>query len=233
MSTGIYIIKNKINNKVYIGQSLNIERRWKQHLYSGISKTAQDSYSKLHLAMKELGINNFYYEILEETEQELLTSREDYYINFYDSIKNGYNYQSAKETTFKPSSGENNGRALLTEEDVKAIRTMYGEHIRFKEVYELYKGVISKRGLQKVWRLETWKNIMPEVYTEENRLWHKTQACGNEQVKGLNNSQKACSEEEIENIRNLRRQGISYRKIAEQVNRSYSVVYKYCKQVGL
>lgn len=233
MSTGIYIIKNKINDKVYIGQSLNIERRWKQHIYSGVSKTAQDSYSKLHLAMKELGINNFYYEILEETEQELLTFKEDYYINLYDSINNGYNYQSAKNTTFKSNSGENNGRALLTEEDVKAIRIMYGEHIRFKDVYELYKGVISKRGLQKVWYLETWKNIMPEVYTEENRLWHKTQACANIQPKNMNNIQKACSEEEIKNIRNLRRQGISYRKIAEQVNRSYGVIYKYCKQVGL
>lgn len=233
MSTGIYIIKNKINDKVYIGQSVNIERRWKQHIYSGISKTAQDSYSKLHLAMKEIGINNFYYEILEETEQEHLMVREDYYINLYNSINNGYNYQSAKTTTFKPNLGENNGRALLTKEDVIAIRTMYGEHIRFKDAYELYNGIISKRGFQKVWYLETWKNIMPEVYTEENRLWHKTQACANAQPKGLNNAQKACSEEEIENIRNLRRQGVSYRKIAEQVNRSYSIVYRYCKQVGL
>ena len=32
---GIYLIRNKINNKIYIGQSNNIHRRWLEHLRSG------------------------------------------------------------------------------------------------------------------------------------------------------------------------------------------------------
>ncbi len=31
MSCGIYLIRNKINNKVYIGLSVNIEERWQHH----------------------------------------------------------------------------------------------------------------------------------------------------------------------------------------------------------
>lgn len=31
MKTGIYIIQNKINNKVYVGSALNVERRWREH----------------------------------------------------------------------------------------------------------------------------------------------------------------------------------------------------------
>lgn len=38
MSIGIYKYQNKINNKVYIGQSSNIENRYKQHLYDAAKR---------------------------------------------------------------------------------------------------------------------------------------------------------------------------------------------------
>ena len=37
MEKEIYIIKNKINNKVYIGQSVNTAIRFKHHFYDGIN----------------------------------------------------------------------------------------------------------------------------------------------------------------------------------------------------
>jgi len=41
MITGIYKIINKLNNKVYIGQSIDIEKRWEAHkFYSYNEKTA-------------------------------------------------------------------------------------------------------------------------------------------------------------------------------------------------
>ena len=33
MTIGIYKIENKINKKIYVGQSINIEKRWKEHKY--------------------------------------------------------------------------------------------------------------------------------------------------------------------------------------------------------
>ena len=59
---GIYIIKNKINDKVYIGQSVDIICRWYAHKNSA-NGNKQDSYTKIHKAMHELGTENFYIEI--------------------------------------------------------------------------------------------------------------------------------------------------------------------------
>lgn len=224
---GIYIIKNKINNLVYIGQSVQCESRWYSHKSSAKNIHALDHNTKIHLAMYNLGISNFYYEILEKCEYDKLDEREIYWIHQYNSYEKGYNSTPGGGSNI----GEANGRALLTENEVREIRLAYGNHISFKEVYKKYQHIISKRGLQKVWRFETWRHILPEVYTDENRRWHSTQAKshadGNVSL-GINNKQRACSEEEIQKMRELRLKGLSYNKIGQLLNRSQSVVRKYC-----
>lgn len=226
--SGIYVIKNKINDLCYVGQSVDIQVRWYAHKQSAKNPKDLSHHVKIHQAMFNLGIDNFYYEILEECKYHELNEKEIFWIEKLNTYHQGYNMTLGGENRV----GEANGRALLTEMEVVEIRSAYNNHIRFKEVYEHFKGKISKRGLQKVWHFETWKHILPEVYTEENRLWHKTQAKAN--VKGNlelgdNNKSRAASEEEIELMRKLRREGLSYDKISQLVNRSASIVQKYCK----
>lgn len=84
MSCGIYKITNTINNKVYIGQSSNIEERWKKHRY------ANDDFT-IHKAIRKYGIENFTFSILEECSKEYLNDREVYWINYYNSLEEGYN----------------------------------------------------------------------------------------------------------------------------------------------
>lgn len=92
---GIYKITNLINNKVYIGQSKHIYRRWAQHRSD--SKTKE---MPLYRAMRKYGIENFKFEIIKECKIEELSYYEDFYINEYNSyIPNGYNYNKA-ETHF-------------------------------------------------------------------------------------------------------------------------------------
>lgn len=85
----IYIIKNKLNDKVYIGKtSKSIEERFKVH------KVDMKKYKnrKLYKAMNELGVANFYIEKLDETDSfETSSELEIKYIKEYDSYKNGYN----------------------------------------------------------------------------------------------------------------------------------------------
>ena len=224
---GIYIIKNYKNNLVYIGQSVDIMCRWTAHIQAAKNPNNSSYNTKIHKAMRELGIENFYIEILEECDYELLSDKEIYWIDQYNSYHKGYNMTLGGEG----NPGETNGRALLTQEQVEDIRMAYGNKIRFREVYAKYKDYISKRGLQKVWHFETWRHIMPEVYTDENRKWHTTQAKANiENSRCLegNNQQRACSEEEIQQMRKLRANGMSYKKIAEKTGRAESVVRKYC-----
>lgn len=65
MSIGIYKITNKVNGKVYIDQSKNIEKRWKQHL------GAKDNYL-IHRAIRKYGKDNFSFEIVQLCNVEML-----------------------------------------------------------------------------------------------------------------------------------------------------------------
>lgn len=87
---GIYKITNKLNNKCYIGQSIDIENRWKQHIYE--SKTLRRGH-QIHLAINKDGIDNFTFEILEECSlnKNTLNERERYWIKYYNSFNDGYN----------------------------------------------------------------------------------------------------------------------------------------------
>ena len=88
MKKSIYIIKNKINSKVYIGQTSNIHQRWAQ--YKSAAKNIPNK-QLITKAMKKYGIENFYVEILEDSIIDF-NEREKYWINKYDSISpNGYN----------------------------------------------------------------------------------------------------------------------------------------------
>lgn len=86
--SGIYSIQNIKNKKRYIGQSRDIYERWKSHRYSYKNNKNK---SKIYLAIREYGIENFIFEILEEIKEENLNDRELYWIEVYDSINNGYN----------------------------------------------------------------------------------------------------------------------------------------------
>lgn len=88
---GIYCIKNKINNKVYIGSSNNIERRFRKHKTELNTKTHSNKY--LTRAYIKYNKENFEFIILELCNLEDLIDREIYYISKYDSLneKKGYN----------------------------------------------------------------------------------------------------------------------------------------------
>lgn len=86
MIKSIYKITNIINNKVYIGQSNNPQKRWKEHIRLG----KNNKNSKLYSAINKYGVNNFIFEIIEENIKNY-NEREKYWIKYYNSIKNGYN----------------------------------------------------------------------------------------------------------------------------------------------
>lgn len=86
---GIYKITNLKNNKAYVGQSVNVAERWKQHIKRGCGAETTTR-NKLYPAMFEEGIWNFTFELLEECDKKDLDSREDFYQQFYKVIEYGY-----------------------------------------------------------------------------------------------------------------------------------------------
>lgn len=86
----IYKITNIINNKIYIGKTnKTIEERFKEHC----KDFQRREYEKrpLYSAMNKYGIKNFKIEKLEECLADEASEREKYWIEYYNSFKNGYN----------------------------------------------------------------------------------------------------------------------------------------------
>ena len=91
---GIYSIENIVNNKKYIGQSININNRWCHHRVDLNNGTHANCY--LQKSWNKYGEQNFKFEILEECSKDKLDERERYYIDLYNTtnIDYGYNLKS-------------------------------------------------------------------------------------------------------------------------------------------
>lgn len=91
MSFSIYCIINITNGKVYVGKALNVEKRFKQH----ITELTNNKHSNKHLqgSWNKYGINNFRFEILENTYiEEDLNNKEKYWILHFKSYDNKFGY---------------------------------------------------------------------------------------------------------------------------------------------
>ena len=140
MKKSIYIIKNDINNKVYIGQAINVQKRFREHTYY-----REDRLSLIDAAIHKYGKQHFWYEIL-ETDIEDYNEKEIFYINKYNSQRpNGYNITIGGDDGLV---GLNNPCSIIQEkqilnniiEDLKTSLTI--EEISNK--YNISKNIIYK-----------------------------------------------------------------------------------------
>ena len=88
--SGIYKITNIKDNKCYIGQSVDIATRFKNHAKCGLGIDTPAN-NKLYQAMEKEGLENFTWELLEKCPKEQLNEKEKYYIKAYQAVEYGYN----------------------------------------------------------------------------------------------------------------------------------------------
>ena len=90
---GIYKITNKINGKIYIGQSLDIRRRWTAHVnvLNETNHTDREKKYALHQALLKYGVENFTFEVIEKCCIDELDEREKYWIKYSNSYLKGCN----------------------------------------------------------------------------------------------------------------------------------------------
>lgn len=135
----IYKITNNINQKSYIGKTArSIQIRYKEHL-----KNINYLDLPLYRALKKYGKENFSIIQLEECDNKILDEREIYWINYYQTYKNGYNCTAGGE-----------GGIKTFEEDIDEIITRYqaGERLDLlcKEYHHDYNSIkphLLKRGI--------------------------------------------------------------------------------------
>ncbi len=88
---GIYKFTNNLNGKVYIGKSVNIHSRYKAHIRAAKRFAEYDKHQNITIALHKYGINNFTFDIICSCNKKELNDKEIFYINYYNSINNGYN----------------------------------------------------------------------------------------------------------------------------------------------
>ena len=200
---GIYKITNLVTGDAYIGQSIQIEERFKEH--QNPSNWNREVNKKLYKAFIDFGLNNFSFEIIEECKEDELNEKERYWIKYYNTYPNQYNMTAGGQF----NAGDSHPNHKLTEKDVIDIRTRYANLERRKEVFALYSNRIGESGFSKIWKGESWKNIMPEVYTPENKEYHSY----NTSNKGSNNGRSRLTEDEVKDIRLRRKNGENIRDV--------------------
>jgi len=91
----VYKATNKKNGKSYIG----ITRHLLEHRISTHYRTATTRIKLSHFqqALKKYPKDNFYWRVLEKGDNENIEALERYYIQFFDTLKNGYNSTSGGE----------------------------------------------------------------------------------------------------------------------------------------
>lgn len=118
---GIYKIENLINGKIYVGQSTDIEKRWKEHKQIPYRDSKAAEYARhfpLYRAILKYGLENFKFSVIEECTIEELDQKERYWISYYNTFtkegQNGYNLTSGGD-----------GSRRLYKETIDTIKTLW------------------------------------------------------------------------------------------------------------
>ena len=124
----IYMHKNKINNKIYVGQTCQtLQERW------GSKGSGYKTCTKFKNAINKYGWDNFEHIIIEEVySPEEADEREKYWINYYNSVENGYNlsYGGGSLHSFSNEHKTNLQRAIINKIGRKVIC------VNTKKIYE-------------------------------------------------------------------------------------------------
>jgi group I intron endonuclease len=194
---GIYKITNP-KGKIYIGQSVNIHQRHQNHKsYCGIGVKLKNSYEKY-------GFDNHQIEIIEECDVNLLMEREEYWIQYYNSIKNGLNSKLGgnsghRNTDWKERHLEGLIKFWENNEGYWKDKKRENHSNWLKENGSGldYERTQDHKDNLSVMMKEVWKNKREEIIQKikTNKIGKKTKKVICNETKKVYNSIKECSED--------------------------------------
>lgn len=155
----VYQITNLINNKQYIGITNDYKKRWSNH------KCCNNPDMVIAKAIKKYGVENFKFELLysglsledaSNKEIQLIKEKRTLVPNGYNVALGGFNGATGIQQL-----GENNGRAVLSDEEAQYIK----DHRNIPEyvLYEQFADKISYSAFRDIYLNKTYLNIKPHV----------------------------------------------------------------------
>lgn len=180
---GVYAIKNTANSKVYIGSSISINERWREHKRD--LKSNKHHSQHLQKAWNKYGEDCFEFNILEECNREETLIREQYYLDKFQSFNKNKGYNIAKnssapmmgrkfseETLAKLSEGvknrdescwlrgEDKFNSKFKDEDIVEIKRMISEGCKIVDISKLYD--VGANTITQIKTGERWSHIKTE-----------------------------------------------------------------------
>ena len=131
----IYKYTNLINNKKYIGQTNNFERRVREHKSCSFNPKSVNYDDKIHQAIRKYGYDNFKIEIIEIISDvqnyELVNEREQYWIKKEQSLLTQWGYNVLE-------GGKNYWRSFLNPKDIQNIKSMIKNETSYNIIQQSY-----------------------------------------------------------------------------------------------
>jgi len=178
IKSGIYSITCKVNNKVYIGSSINIAKRWREHL--SLLRSGKHPNQYLQHTFTKYGEESFSFSIVVGCEPEMLLIEEEKQIKIYNSFSDGFNlvetpttnmlgYKHTEESLKKMSKIRKKlGRVSgsLSIEQVRRMRQPFFDGARVSDLSSLYG--VNRKTIRECVYLKTYQDVPCEIsgYTE-------------------------------------------------------------------
>jgi len=182
---GIYKITSP-TGRIYIGQSIDIEKRRKMYINNHCHKQ-----QKLHASLCKYGFNEHDFEVIEECEWDLLNEREEYWIYFYGTFNSeigmnlssgGLNKRVSEETKLKISIGNSGKKKPWLSELNKKPRPPKSKETREKisiankgrkhkpeSIKNMQDAYLKREPISEEVKLKMSKSAKEKVFTAEHR----------------------------------------------------------------
>nr|WP_285845777.1 GIY-YIG nuclease family protein [Metabacillus idriensis] len=217
------MIKNLKNNKIYIGQSIDLDRRIKSHIRDLNKGHHRNQY--LQRAWNKYGEKNFSFTILDYCEISELDNKEKNYIVKFNSLvdHNGYNLDSGgnlnknfTEVTRKKMSeqrtGDKNSRAIITSEIAENIKIDMAKGLSRNELMLKYN--VSRSTLFNIATGVNWASVRSDL---------------NNVLKSIEESKRNQKENEILSLAN---NGLNHLMISTETGVPISTISKILLRMG-
>lgn len=213
----IYVMENKINQKKYIGQTNNFQKRMIGHRSDANNPKSHSYSTPLSNAIRKYGWENFNNYIIEElpdeTEYSYVDEREKYFIKHFHSLttENGYNITIGGQGCPKPTLSYEEkllASKLFLPEEIKDIQNLLKLGTPIKNILEKYNDRLTRSFLDNInlgynFKNDEW-NYPLHSYKNEKHLQR--------------------SEEEMLAIQNDIIAGLTYSEISQKWNISNGMI---------
>lgn len=218
---GIYGIKCKTNNKILVGSSKSVYRRYSQHLYN----LRRNIHNNKHLqnAFNLYGEDSFELLVFEKCFESELLTREDYWINKTNSLNNkkGFNFKTAERPKLSKEMHKN-----LSNSKKGSKNPMYGKTLSQQHKDRISKSLKEKK-IKRHFTDEARKNM--SIAQTGKKLSKETRL-----KIGLAQKGKKVSKETKQKMSELQKDGKSWnigRKMPEEQKRKISQTLKGKKKI--